>query len=248
MDFHRCSGDIAMTARALILPFLLAVIAVAPAQTTEYLQAIPSADSVTVVNANIVENCAARFAVDVRVNGTDIAIIERDTVKEKARCMCQFTLTAVVRGLSAGTYTVQVMREYLQKFGYPSDSTVSIGFLTWTIVNAVAQPVSYSKRQSDCQNSTDVPSLPATPMQLTVSPNPFRERTSLMFELESAVPIMIDVHDASGRFVFARSLGLGQPGTNRWTFPADAFPTAGWYYFRVTAGGRVALVPALLMH
>jgi len=218
----------------------------AAAQGQEVLRAVVSADSVTLVNEKMVENCAAGFAVAVLVNGNIVKVTERDTIDLKANCICEFSLSTVVRGLPAGQYVAEFEREYLVRYGYSGDYTRSIGSVAFTITDGVARPVSHKKWQSDCL-STSVWPVPQSPFLISATPNPFHESTMLTFDLESAAPVTIEVFDPLGRRVVGYDLGTLPPGTHRWPMLESAFPATGQYLCRVAAGERSAVTMLVKM-
>ncbi len=76
------------------------------------------------------------------------------------------------------------------------------------------------------------------------SPNPFARGTSVRYELAQYGPVELTVHDVSGRLVRQLECGPRQGGTHavRWD-GADGrgrAVTAGVYFVRLTAGGRVS--------
>ncbi len=113
-------------------------------------------DTAIISNIGVWENCAARFAIDIKVDGNKITMTERDTISEKVRCMCTFDVSASVVNLPSGFYTVEVYREYLKKYGYSQDATVFIGSTTFNIsqIGSIARLAAIL--QGDCYNATDI--------------------------------------------------------------------------------------------
>jgi hypothetical protein len=229
-----------------VFGFVLALPHALYAQSKESLKAVVAGDSVTIVNLNVVENCAARFAVEVRVNGPEISVIERDTIPEKARCICEYTISATVRGLLPGSYEAEIVREYLKKFNYGADTTVSIGRIAFTVGEGSSRPVSFAKEQSDCL-STSVPPLPETPFFITVAPNPMRGSALLTVELVSASPVTVELFSPLGQRVRRFEFDVQPPGLRRFPLAADLLPASGRYLCLVTVAGRSACTPVFVL-
>jgi hypothetical protein len=70
-------------------------------------------------------------------------------------------------------------------------------------------------------------------------PNPFRERTTIRFELDSTEEVTLEVFDVLGRRVETIAPGVLAPGLQEVTFYAGRLP-AGVYFYRIEAAGRTA--------
>ena len=216
------------------------------AQNMETLTVTVGGDSVEIVNGLVIENCASRFAVGVRVNGNDISVFERDTVVQKMRCICEYAISAVLRNLQPDPYTAEVYREYLKAFSYPSDTTVFIGNITFVVPDGASGVFGFSNRQTDCQNSAATP-LPGSPLRLTISPNPCTSQTVLSYSLETPSPVTIEVCDIRGKIVHRTDAGMMSPGTQSVAFPSESFPSAGMYVCRVVAGDKSGVAALFLV-
>ena len=66
-------------------------------------------------------------------------------------------------------------------------------------------------------------------------PNPFRDQTTITYELEQPGPVRLRVYDLQGRMVREIDPGAQPAGSHTVTFHADRLP-AGTYVYRLTAG------------
>jgi hypothetical protein len=233
MHAHSCT--------ILVLIGVVALFHRSSGQPKEVITAIVSGDSVTFIDEKMVENCAARFAVDVKVEGSTVKVTQRDTISAKANCICEFSVTAVVRGLAPGQYTAVVTREYLQRYGYGSDETREVGSINFVVSDGIARPVGFNKRQSECLN-TAASTLPEIPSFVTIVPNPIIGSSMLTFDVQTASTVSIELFTILGTRISRQELGFTGPGTYRWPISAEAFPNAGQYFCIVAAGIRRAFV------
>jgi hypothetical protein len=67
-------------------------------------------------------------------------------------------------------------------------------------------------------------------------PNPSRGAPTIEFTLARSGPAMVEVFDVSGRQVFARRLGVFEPGPHRVAWTEGARSRSGVYFVRVTQG------------
>ena len=66
-------------------------------------------------------------------------------------------------------------------------------------------------------------------------PNPFRDQTTITYDLNQPGPVMLRVYDLQGRMVRELVQGTQPAGSHTVTFAADRLP-AGTYVYRLTAG------------
>ncbi|MDH7515883.1 MAG: T9SS type A sorting domain-containing protein [Bacteroidota bacterium] len=204
-------------------------------------------DSVLIRNTAVNENCAARFAVDIVWKDATVTITERDTVREKMRCICSFDIDVVLTGIPAGIYTAVLEREYLVKYGYPSDMTRRIGTFTFE-VKAGGAWAAFSSRQSDCHGvaSVELPMNPFPP-RLSVIPNPLAApRGMIRLELADAVEGELSIVDLLGRSIVVLKSGAFIAGSQDFEFDASVFPVNGLYIAVLRAGEHAATVPFIV--
>jgi hypothetical protein len=206
-------------------------------------------DTVVVVNKDAVENCAAKFAIDVTVQGFDVTVVETDTVAAKANCICRFDLYAYLTGLPSGTYTVSVYRQYLKKYQYPEDRKVLIGGATFEVTQP--QPGAQYSRvfQSPCLGFDAVDPGPAPVAEITVRafPNPSSREITIQLDLASPQQITLILFDEIGNEVTAPETVECESGTHEIVFPASAFRQSGVYYCAVIRSAGVKFVPFLVV-
>ncbi|MDD5719556.1 MAG: hypothetical protein PHQ53_07710 [Candidatus Krumholzibacteria bacterium] len=88
------------------------------------------------------------------------------------------------------------------------------------------------------------PVVPTLVADLGPRPNPFNPRTTLSFELATAAPCRVQIHDLRGRLIWDSRTFAGQPGTNSLVWrginnAGEAAP-AGVYVYRISLAGRPA--------
>ena len=203
------------------------------------------ADTIVVINKDVVENCAAKFATDVSVQGFDVIIVETDTVEAKANCICNFDLSAYLTGLQTGAYTVTVYRQYWKKYQYPEDRKVLIVDTSF----AVTQPqpgAQYSRvLQSPCHglNAVDPDPVQAEELTARVFPNPATHDVTVRLELAFPQRITVLLFDALGTELAPPQTLERSSGTYELAFPASIFRKSGVYYCAVIRSAGVKIVP-----
>jgi hypothetical protein len=86
-------------------------------------------DSVCISNINITTLCGACFITTRSISGDSVTILESDTSRMHAWCMCNYDVRVTLYGLSPGTYRVFVFRNQL----FPLISTHLVGSITFTV-------------------------------------------------------------------------------------------------------------------
>jgi hypothetical protein len=238
-----------MQLKRLFLHMLLCACApLAPvvAQLPDIISTKVSGDTITITDAHAMANCASRFAIEVKVTGNRITMTECDTVGPLANCICEYTVTARVWGLTTGMYIIDVERRYEQRYGYGGDWTMPVGTVTDSVVHGMAPPSAWDGRQTDCL-ATGLRDVVSPDFHVTASPNPFHDIAIITYTLEKAAPVTIDVFNAEGRRILGYDLGIVMPGVHRWLLPTAKFPAAGKYFCRVGACDRTGVVPLYVM-
>ncbi len=220
---------------------LFLIAASASAQDPEPLSWEIRGDTVLIRNTAMAENCAARFDFTVDVDGFSIVLTERDTVREKMRCICDFDLEISLAALPPGVYTAFVRREYLAKYNYPADSMREIGYLTFNVAGAGAG-VSFLARQGDCHGITGLDSPPfARRHTVSVSPNPLRSASALIaVDADATANCELAVFDAVGRRVALVYSGIIAQGGSKFTFDTGILPSAGTYHIVLKAPDHIS--------
>jgi hypothetical protein len=209
-----------------------------------------SGDTVVVWNLGVHANCAARFAFDITSETNKYSIVERDTVLRKVYCTCVFDLYAVLPGPShAGTYSVDVFRQYLKLYGYPLDTTVFIGSAQFTIgaAGTVQYAVSY---QSPCHTvvnviNTAVP-RPGVFRLYDNYPNPFNPTTTIRYALPERSHVTLTVYNTLGQLATTLMNDEEPPGYHEVKFDGSNL-ASGVYFYRMQAGSFVATRKFLLL-
>ena len=75
--------------------------------------------------------------------------------------------------------------------------------------------------------------------QVKVSPNPFRSRFLLDFEMEESAPLQLQVTNALGQVVLQRNEGAHTAGRQQLWVEAEALPN-GLYFIQIKAGDKIS--------
>ncbi len=196
---------------------LLALAATACFAQSESITAVVDADTVRIINTGAHENCASRLAVRMERRGSQLVMTECDTITEKMRCMCTYTIVGQASGIPAGTWEAVVLRQERTVFGYPADTLREIGRTMFTIAAGGSGMLLVKAAQSPCDQTTVVEPSAASPTLVTsfdAWPQPAAGTATLRFVLSRPVAVRIDVCDITGRRVAT---------------PVDAVYTAGMH-------------------
>jgi hypothetical protein len=158
-------------------------------------------DTLIVINKGIWANCAAKFEADLALCEDHISIIERDTSIAKAFCDCTYDFETKIDSLPNGFYTLNIYREQLKQYNYPSDTVLFIGTATILIDKySGSYPVEYFTYQSDCYNATGIYNeLNIIKFnQPEVYPNPAKDLINVKFYSFEAGNADIGIYSASG--------------------------------------------------
>lgn len=71
----------------------------------------------------------------------------------------------------------------------------------------------------------------------SVFPNPFADRATIVFTLDRAEEVSLELFDALGRKLGSEILGLQPPGLHEWVISGDRLPT-GVLFYRLRAGSQ----------
>ncbi len=200
-----------------------------------------SGDTTIILNIGASENCAARFAIDVKIVGSNITMTERDTIKQKATCGCLFDMSASIIGLQAGTYRVDVYRDYLKKYSYMRDTTVLIGTIVFSKVQSGSISQLTNTFQSGCYEPSDVKSSQERFDDITIScyPNPIllpnaNPSINIQYHLDQAGQTLINIFDASGKKLFTVLDEPKDAGDHELRLHTSLFRSSGIYYCTLT--------------
>ena len=206
-------------------------------------------DTTTFIQWTETANCMARFAIAVTVDGSEITIIETDTIAGKAFCNCEYNLWAGVRGLQNGSWRVTVLRQELKLYGYPEDKQFVVG--TTTFEELKSYPLAFSAKvfQSSCLG-TYMGRRGTGGMMLSSYPNPAKGDVTVKIYFPNMPRTWITtvIFDALGRriepgFTAER---LDMDGV-RLHLPASLFTHGGLYYCSVTTDDETKTLPFMIM-
>ncbi len=197
-----------------------------------------SGDTTTIWNVNVVGNCASRFKCSVFISGgDDITLTETDTVGPVDRCLCSYDLSAVLTGLGAGHYRVDIFRQYLLAYGYPKDTTLYIGTTSFDLGSSGILVYSQQFQQSVCKGALGVEDGEGTPAQFILRqnfPEPFNPTTTIQFSLPKSSFVTLKVYNVLGQLIRTLVNERRAPGTYNVQFDVLNIPS-GVYYYRLSA-------------
>ncbi len=205
------------------------------------------ADTIVVTNKNVNENCAARFQIDVSVLGPAVVITETDTVWQKARCMCHFDLSAFLTGLQAGSYTVEVHRQYLKKFNYSEDKKILEGVATFDVVQPNPAPPFVRCFQSECHQLSGTQGAPSPyEISLRVFPNPSKDEVTVQLNALQNEPMELSFRDELGAKIGDSQI-IPNDVRRNYSFSGRMFPRTGTYFCIVSSSYGTNVVPFTIL-
>ena len=204
------------------------------------------------------------------------ALLENFSFRDSARAFVKLalkvgtTVDTVGNPVDAG-YTAE-MKLVLTKFGYPAGRGDGVVFLgvehydgdTWgaPLNNATGTRTWFMRKgfgddgpawayMDPAAVVTDVKGAAAgTPDQFRLLgnyPNPFNPTTTIKFEVAQQSEITLEVFNILGQRLFAKSLGVRQPGEHAVPFDATGI-ASGTYFYRLKAvGGNATLLGKMLL-
>ncbi len=233
--------------------FLLTCFSWAPAHAQDSLAAIVYPDSVLIRNIGVDANCASRFSIDITMPAAaTITMTETDTAGPLVNCVCTFDLAARLTALAAGSYTVNVYRQFLKIHHYQVDTSIFIGSIGFEIVAPVGGTGGAISHQSNCYHSGPVvvPGSDAGGQGFGLEvnyPNPFNPATTIRYFIPKQADVLLDVVDAAGKRVAVLVNERKEPGSYAVSFDGKGLAASGMYVYRLRAGDVVITRKMLLL-
>lgn len=232
-----------------IFPVLIMILFCVNSTHSESLYAFVYPDSVIIVNGGVYTNCGSRFVFDVFQSADTITIIEQDTSSQLATCMCTYTLSTRLSGLSSGHYWVIVYRKPYTLL--PIDTMYYVGATEFTI-GSLIPPFASQSFQSACTGwgPGEVEEVEVLlPGRFTLYqnyPNPFNPSTAIKYRLPSTGFTTLKVYDLLGREITTLVEGEMSAGDHSTVWNA-ASVSSGIYFYRLQAGGHSAARRLILL-
>lgn len=215
---------------------LIGSMSVATAQRQrDSLFVLTTADTVSIWNVRVEENCATRFRSTITVSHDTVTWVQTDTVGHLDNCSCRYDLRASVTGLPVGSYLAMVYREQLHRYGYERDTLVFIGPVAFSVVTPTG-PLSSVSYQSDCKTlSAPVVGDPDVPEVFTLGsfPNPFNPATTITYTLPAGGHVLLEVFNMLGQRLAVLADQEMRAGTYSVRWRPDA--ASGVYHCRLQA-------------
>jgi hypothetical protein len=161
-----------------------------------------SGDNATITHKGIIANCSAHYQLITEQNENKITVIERDITKEKFKCMCNFDIDIKFKTFRKGVYDVEIYREELKEYNYPSDTLYLVGKTSFEIVVGLTMPpTSIDYLQSDCYSTTGVIDNVYQYREPEVYPMPCNNDPNLSFTVSSPGNAEIKIFNITGMLV-----------------------------------------------
>ena len=226
------------------LAFLLPCVALA---TNDSIYVTFSGDTVNVWNTGVGANCASRFAFSfVYPDSNEIIITECDTAKDKYKCICTFDLCASLILATPGLHTVTIYRQYLMKYGYPTDTTIYVGSVSFFPGGLSSAPFKTKVYQSSCYAnvvSVQAGNNDARGFSLSIGyPNPSNPSLTVRYVVPYPEYITLQVFDVLGRVVATLLNERRDAGNYAIELDRTTLTSSGTYFCRMSAGEFVATV------
>lgn len=204
-------------------------------------------DTVAIKHDRVFQNCG--FIANMEVHQADslITIIEIDTMRLLADCMCYFDLSVKVGPLTIGNYTVDVYTVDPE-----SEDTLFSGSTSFTIESSSSTGIfkTLLQHQSDCYQITEVrPLSEPIPKHFTVSelyPNPFNPVTNIDFSIPTPGNVELNVYNLLGQKVATLINKNLASGNHKISWDGSDQPS-GIYLIRLKYNDNVKIQKAILL-
>jgi len=239
--------------RTLVLVFVLATATCAARASSDSVYVVVHGDTAVICNVDVPHYCNSTFAFDVGRSHDTVSVVECDTARARVRCICTFDLSISVTGLQPGPYVGTVYRRYSRVYGYPTDTTHSIGAVPF-VIGSPGGALSQRSYQSPCIRYLGTDDPPQLPFQFYLRqnyPNPFNPVTTINFSVPSGRDlvrgadgqfsianrqlIILKVFDVLGREVATLVEGVEEPGYKNVQWNAGNV-ASGMYFYRLQSG------------
>jgi len=204
-------------------------------------------DTIVVWNTNINVNCATSYVPEVTRIQDSITIVERDTAKRYATCLCFFDVTVSLTGLIPGNYHVTIYRTVHHLTG---DTIFSVGSINFSVGAGSGLPLNTRIYSGACHqdpiSSVFESGVAGNYALLANYPNPFNPKTSIHYSIPNSGLVSIEIYDALGRLVSTLVHEKKEAGNYEVQFDGSAYES-GAYFCRLVSGKTVITTKLLLL-
>ncbi|MCD4773490.1 MAG: T9SS type A sorting domain-containing protein [Bacteroidales bacterium] len=186
--------------KTIILFFTYIFLANILAAQTDNIYVEVDGNNATIWQTNAERNCCALYRMDVEMENNEILWYQIDT-GDVCWCICHFDLSVTIGPLEQGEYNVDV---FATEITYPDDTTFQ-GSTSFTIgegnfkdnVNIISQ------YQSECYNYIKIkdPDTNQDELLLQNFPNPFNNKTTIMYSVNTSENIELIIYNCVGQIV-----------------------------------------------
>lgn len=196
----------------------------------------------TIWQTNTQRNCGAIYQMDIVSDAYNISWYQIDT-GATAYCICNFDLSVTIGPLEGGEYFVDV---FSTDVAFPGD-TIFQGTTSFTIGgrNVEDKINIIDEYQSDCYNYVNIkgPDINQDELLLLQNfPNPFSNKTTILYSVESAENAELIIYNCVGQIVRKFNCNNLIEGTIEWdgTNKLGKRVNPGLYFYQLlTPGYRV---------
>jgi hypothetical protein len=189
--------------------------------------------------------CAVLFPV-INISQDTIYITERDTL-DVCDCICTYTICISLAGLTEGTYTAIVTREWKYR---SIDSKEDGGSITFTKKNIPQVLNSVSFYQSKClgNSSDEVNEIKGNDYRASIInyPNPFNPRTIIHYIIPYTTLVRMSIYNDLGKEVATVVNEVKQAGVYENNFYGNNLPT-GVYFCRLIYDDKILISKFILL-
>ena len=166
-------------------------------------------DTTKIWDTNFGWSCGGVFFPIIKTSNDTIYITECDTL-DLLECDCNYTVCTSLIGLSVGTYTAVISRQWKFHFVAPNIDTIlgsitKAGSVTFTLINPPTLSKALSFYQSGCLTVgivfPDNKTVPNSFAMLTNYPNPFNPSTVIRYTIPRQGRITLIIFNSIGQAV-----------------------------------------------
>jgi hypothetical protein len=193
--------------------------------------------------------CGSRFFPIVTTSNDTIYITECDTLDE-ATCSCNYTVCTSLIGLSAGTYTAKITRQWKNQrflaYSYSQDA----GSVTFTVLKSPVLSQSVTFYQSGCLTVgikfPDDNTVPNSFAMLTNYPNPFNPSTVIRYTIPRQGHVSLIIYNTIGQVVATLLDETKHAGTYEAMFNGNGL-ASGVYFCRLRTEERILSIKIIMV-
>ena len=201
-----------------------------------------SGDTTKIWDSNISWSCFGIFYPITRISQDTLYITEYDTMAH-ATCSCYYTFCTSFIGLSTGTYTALIFRQWHYQYnGKVIDHIDTAGSVIFTLSNTPTLSYRTTYNQSSCfQSPQSVEGNTYSPIKfamLSNYPNPFNPNTIIRYTIPNKCFVSLSIYNIVGQRVATLVEEQKNAGDYEINFTKDNL-ASGIYFCRLNYGTNI---------